>query len=63
MSELLQLVDTDTLKLIYGQALENSKEILYQSKNNKAEAFNKIAVKNEVNKIVIPTVISGYKLS
>ena len=34
--------------------------MLNQSKNTKAEAFNKIAVKNEVNKIVIQTVISGY---
>ena len=63
MGELLQLVDTDTLKSIYAQAYENSQEILNQSKNTKVEAFNKIAVKNEVNKIVIPTVISGYKMS
>ena len=63
MNELLQLVDTDTLKLIYGQAVENLKEMLNQSKNIRAEAIYKIAVNNEVNKLIISTVLSGYKMS
>ena len=59
-AKLTSLFDTNTLKSIYIAAVENSQEILNESKSTKIELFNKLIVKVELNKIIIPEVMAGY---
>ena len=59
-AELTSLFDTNTLKSIYNAAVANSQEILKESKSIKLELFNKLIVKDELNRIIIPVVMAVY---
>ena len=59
-TELISLFDTNTLKSIYNTDVANSQDILKESKSTKLELFNKLIVKDELNKIIISEVMAGY---
>ena len=59
-TELISLFDTNTLKTIYNTDVANSQDILKESKSTKLELFNKLIVKDELNKIIISEVMAGY---
>ena len=59
-TELTSLFDANTLKSVYNTAVANSQELLKESKSTKLELFNKLIIKDEINKIIIPVVMAGY---
>ena len=48
------------LNQFINAAVANSQEILKESKSTKLELVNKLIVKDEINKIIIPEVMAGY---
>ena len=59
-TELTSLFDANTFRSIYNVAVANSQEILNESISTKLELVNKLIVKDEINKIIIPEVMAGY---